>query len=520
MPEKPSALNELLRQQLLAARELDHQVTTKNTSGTILEIPDTGKAVSGAYEQLRNAAEYAEEHLLLQKAIRRFFNRNLFITNRKRHDLGLELIIDLTQAGYLQGKHYNKSVTSTLGTLVEQYMETHRQLRQARITRETADNWILALLSTEAENLLNPHNVQQSILPLAYNYFLQAMPAERFADTSEPNDYELCLYIAIHQAILKSDLDVIRHDLHRLYKQSLEDTDGFIHLSKKVDELFSDRQTQMLKRTVSRHGAPFRILKGLNNDYVDIAELLPERQVFLAAYSKQIDHEYQRLGKRLAKGLLKSITFIIITKLLIGAAMEVPYDILVHGNVMLLPLAVNLFFPPLYLVSIVSNLRLPSDANKRSVYNFMEQMLYGDAAPQIQAPRRRRASKSTKIAYILLFVIPMMLTVLILDSIGFNAMQMIIFFIFFSATSFLGFRLSAMVRDLELIPRRAGLLGSLQDFFYLPFVTLGQWLSRKYSQINIVARFLDVAVELPLKSVLRLLQQWMNFLREQHENLY
>jgi hypothetical protein len=114
----------------------------------------------------------------------------------------------------------------------------------------------------------------------------------------------------------------------------------------------------------------------------------------------------------------------------------------------------------------------------------------------------------------------MMFTVLILESIGFNAMQMVIFFVFFSATSFLGFRLSAMVRDLELIPRRAGLLGSLQDFFYLPFVTLGQWLSRKYSQINIVARFLDVAVELPLKSVLRLLQQWMNFLREQHENLY
>jgi hypothetical protein len=35
-----------------------------------------------------------------------------------------------------------------------------------------------------------------------------------------------------------------------------------------------------------------------------------------------------------------------------------------------------------------------------------------------------------------------------------------------------------------------------------------------------VARFMDLAIELPLKSILRLVQQWMNFIREQHEELY
>jgi hypothetical protein len=48
---------------------------------------------------------------------------------------------------------------------------------------------------------------------------------------------------------------------------------------------------------------------------------------------------------------------------------------------------------------------------------------------------------------------------------------------------------------------------------------VGQWISRKYARVNIVAHFLDVAIELPLKTVLRLLRQWTKFLNEKHDEL-
>ena len=522
MSDKPSFLNELLRQQLLVAHELDQRIIVQNTTGTILEIPDTGKIVSTAYEQLRNAAEYGEEHLLLQKAIKRFFKRNLFVSKRQRHDLGLELIIDLTQAGYLQGSHFSEATSAALGTHIEQYMLTHKRLRQAHVPREVADNWILALLATDAENILHPHNVLQGTLFMAYNYFLQTLSKEQFADLPNNDNYELCLYIAVHQAIAKSDIDIIRHDLHRQYQQTLEDTRGFIKLGQRVDELFGSQLTQTLKRVVSRRGAPFRVLKSLTDTQEDgdVAELLPHKDSFLEIYSRQIDDEFQRLNKRLARGLVKSVIFIIITKLLIGLAIEVPYDLLVQGHIIVVPLAINLLFPPLYMVSQKLSLRLPSSANKLSVQNYMEQLLYGEVPRQIPVPKRRRTTPGIRLVYGLVFAVPVVLTLLLLQSLDFNIVQMLIFFVFFSTASFLGFRLSGMVRELELSTHRTGLLGSLQDFFYLPFIFLGQWLSRKYSQINIVARFMDLAIELPLKSLLRLLQQWINFLRDRHEELY
>lgn len=520
MPGKASSLNELLQRQLYAAHELDRQVSSQNTAGTILEIPSTGTIVSTAYEQLRNAAEYAQEHLLLQRAIKRFFKRNLFVANRRGRDLGIELIVDLTQAGYLQESQFSRNTAAELNKQIEQYMAAHDRLRLAHIARETADNWILALLSSSAEHLLNPHHVEQATLFFTYEHFLHSIPKEKFVAAGQGDDYDFCLYIAIHQSILKSDIDLIHYNIHTLYQQPLEDTAGFIHLSKRIDDLSVSQLTVRLKRIVSRYGAPFRILKSLTDDHAEAGELLPDKDKFLELYEKQIDTEYKQLDKRLARGLAKSIIFLIITKLLIGLAVEIPYDIAMHGQVILLPLVINLFFPPLYMAMLVLSLNLPSAANKRSIRNYMEQLLYGNVKSQIHVPKRHRTGIAARIVYAFLFMIPLVITVFILRQTGFNVVQMAIFFVFFSTASFLGFRLSTLVRDLELTTRQAGLWLSLQDFFYLPFVVSGQWLSRKYSQLNIVARFMDVAIELPLKTILRLLRQWMNFLREKHEELY
>src|SRR4051812_28913385 len=114
MPEQISPLNELLQQQLAIAAQRDQHAANLNASGTPLEIPGTGKILSSAYEQLRNAAEYAEEHLLLQRAIKRFCKRNLFLTRHDTKGLGNELIVELVQAGYISGSRYSTGTAHSL----------------------------------------------------------------------------------------------------------------------------------------------------------------------------------------------------------------------------------------------------------------------------------------------------------------------------------------------------------------------------------------------------------------------
>lgn len=520
MPNQISPLNELLRQQLIIAKQIDESILKDNATGPMMEVPSTGTLLSSAYEQLRNAAENAEEHLLLQRAIKRFCKRNLFLAHRKTEGLGQELIVELVQSGYLQGDEFSKHVANKIDNLIEAYMGIFGPLRKSHVDRETAIDWILSLIASEAENQLNPHHAKQALVYFAYHHFLQTVPRDNLDTLTESDKFEFCMYIAVHQALLKSDLDTVRYDLNILYRQSPQDTDGFKNLNRQIDELFMHKLTFQIRRIIIRHGAPLRILKSMISDRDDLSEILLSEDQFLDAYRWQIDLEYQRIRKRLNRLFVKSIIFLFITKVLIGIAVEVPYDLIVNGTVALLPLVINLSFPPIYLASLRINLHLPSTANAQTIEHYMQRLLYDDSFPEALVLKQRVLSPMGKLIYSLCFFVPFAITIFILDRLSFNVVQMIIFFVFFSTASFLGFRLNMLVREMELTSRQGTFLASIRDFFYLPFIVAGQWLSRKYSRINAVARILDIAIELPLKTVLRLIRQWISFLNEQHEELY
>ena len=93
------------------------------------------------------------------------------------------------------------------------------------------------------------------------------------------------------------------------------------------------------------------------------------------------------------------------------------------------------------------------------------------------------------------------------------------FFIFLSAASFLGFRLSRMIREIESIETHQNGVTLLRDFLYMPFVVVGRYLSDKYARVNVIALMLDMLIELPLKTILRLVRQWSAFISAKKDQL-
>ena len=67
-----------------------------------VHVTGAGRTLTVAYEQLRIAAEYTEEDLLLQRAARRFYRRVFMSRDEERiANSGEELIGELTLAGYI-----------------------------------------------------------------------------------------------------------------------------------------------------------------------------------------------------------------------------------------------------------------------------------------------------------------------------------------------------------------------------------------------------------------------------------
>ena len=487
-----------------------------------VNIVGAGGALTAAYEQLRNAAENTEEHLLLQNAIKRFY-RQLFITRDEQlvHRSGNELAVELTLAGYVANDTLTKEQLDTIATLAVDHYQAYEGLQKRHsLNADNSFGWILDTLAVAVEGVLNDHRRDRAFIDFAYTHLSSLIPEESVTVKSKTDDYGAALFAAIHKALLKSDLAVIRASLLDRYQVNVNDLQNYVTYNKQIDGLLDSSMTDTLFHIVDRQGAPLRIIRRMIDEREDFEQLLPRREVFLEAYEQQVNHEYSRISRRINRAIVRSVIFLIITKFLIGIAIEVPYDYWAHGKIILQPLLINLAFPPLYMVALRLTHTLPGYANTTALIERADSMLYGDKTVLMKNQLGdRRYGPVFSAVYVFISMVIFGAVIWSLLMLDFSLVHIAIFFVFISAASFLGFRLSRLIRELEVVRSSSNGLTFIRDLIYLPFVVVGQWMSDKYSRLNIVTIVLDMLIELPLKTVLRLVRQWGAFIDDRKDRI-
>ncbi len=518
-----NAIGQRLVANLAGATHADDKLRRELSHAEKINVVGAGGSLTAAYEQLRNAAENTEEHLLLQNAIRRFY-KQLFITRDEAlvQTSGNELAVELTFAGYVANDSLAKFQIESISKLATSHYKLYEKLLKKRsISSDTSNNWVLDTLSVEVEGVINQHFHDKAFTNFSYEYLQTLVPAEVVVAKGDTVDeYGAALLIAVHKALLKSNTAVIRTALLQRYQVPLDNVDAYMTFNKRVDFLIGSSMADKLYRMVDRQGAPLRIMRRMMEDHEEFASWLPRREVFLEKFEQQVNKEYTQIGRRINRAIVRSVIFLIITKFIIGIAVEVPYDFWAHGEIIWLPLIVNLIFPPLYMVALRLTHTLPGFANTASLVDRVDSMLYGEKTTLVKKQLSARRYGSIFSALYVLFSLAVFGGVLwLLLMLGFSLVHIAIFFIFISAASFLGFRLSRLIRELEIVRSSSNGLTFLRDVVYLPFVVVGQWMNEKYSQINIVATILDMLIELPLKTVLRLVRQWGAFIDDRKDRI-
>lgn len=484
-----------------------------------LHVDGAGKALLSAYEQLRNAAEYAEDHLLLKRAISRFYKRNfLSRSHRAVRESGEELILDLTLAGYLENDSVPMSILPVISSLALDYYQAYD--RMPADYRGRSGDWIIDVLAVRVEGLLYDHSYQDGFAQFSYDYFLEVLDVDDSPALKE-SDYSLSLFTAVSRSLIKADNATIRSGLLARFNVAPTSLDDYIKVNKRIDSLLESDTTEKLTRLVDRRGAPLRILWRMVESKEDTAALLAGSDTaFLDAYENQVRTEYSRIDRKIKQGIGKSIVFLIITKVLIGVVIEVPYDKIVHGEILWVALAINLFFPPVYMVLLSLTLAMPGQANTRALVDNIEQLIYGEKLNKIPLRSTGRSfSGSFGVIYAIIFLLVFGGASWLLSNFEFTFVHLVIFFVFLSTASFLGFRLSRNIREVEVIDSDQSAITIVRDVIYMPFVVVGHWLSDKYSRVNVMTLILDMAIELPLKSFLYLVRQWSAYITNKKDEL-
>lgn len=519
--DEPNTLAQRFAQALAAAEAASVERKEQLEKAEKVHVVGAGSFVTAAYEQLRNAAEYAEDHLLLQKAIRRFYRR-VFLTQSAESiaKSGSELVTELTFAGYLANDSVAELTIIEINRLAVTYHEVFSKIQTSdKVVSSRGEAWAIDVLSVEAAQLLRPAHTKEAFAQFAFDYFKQTMDKAEVFGPKTPEDFDPALFSAIHKTLLKSDPALIRASLLGRYGVSPSDFAAYCHVNAEIHKLLDSETNEKLIRYVDRYGAPLRIILRMLENKTDVAELLPRKTKFINAFESQVEDEYAAIGKRINRGIVKSVIFLIITKFIVGIALEVPYDYMVHGHIIMPALLFNLLFPPVYMVLLRTTLALPKDANTKKLVSQVEDIFYTES-PKKQLRRKASFNPIYNVFYVLLMLVVFFgASWLLVTYLHFEIPHLVVFFIFLSGASFLGFRLSRMIRELESIDSQQNTVTLVRDFLYMPFVVVGRWINEKYAKVNFVSQILDMVIELPLKTILRLIRQWSAFISNKKDQL-
>lgn len=500
--------------------------------GEKITVSRTSRTAGSAYEKVRRAVEYQEEHLVRRTAIRRILERR--VQSMDEHDVSRgELVLrELIWAKYLPNKEVPITMIERVDRVIAKYDVLLEAAPDNKEQQRLQAEWIFDALSTEVEYLLHPPVADEALASFMFDRVKQELVWE--AQKVDSKQQDMLVYIAIHRALLKSNLATLRYRLLTLYfphwnkatdAQVREVADKLPTIIKAIEDQITHPLADQVFRYMRKFTFVFWVLRDVIEKH-DMKALAADQGKLATAVRNAAYARYDRFKKRRSRTVARAVLFLFLTKMLLALIIEVPYEFFVLHHIDRLSLAVNILFHPLFLALIGSTLTIPAKRNTEQLIKYVKGVLDQDpqalgAVFKIKKPWTQGAlgqffTGIYALTYVVSYgAIAWFLAVVL----NFNVVSVSLFLFFFSLVTFFGLRIRQSVRELLVVERQGSIIGTIFDFFMLPIIRAGRWLSLRASKLNVFAFFLDYVAEAPIKLAIELVEGWIAFVKAQKEEI-
>jgi hypothetical protein len=482
------------------------------------------------YEKFRNAIDYRDEHLLRKNAAWRILKRKLliekFLINQTEEKLAEQIIQEMIRAGYLKNNSEPKSKIAKIKGVIEKYhaLATRADLK----TKEYL--WLLEIEACEIDEILAPQDRERALVRFAFEVMNGRIESNR--GEIDEREKELQVFIATNRTLLKSDDGILSYGLWRLFYPDWETADdkllveialNFSRIKKEITEQLNHPWKKSLTKIFRRFAVVFWTFQSIiEKDPAAAAAVFDDPVRLELEANKACEARYRDVRRKLSRGVIRSIFYVFFTKTILAILIELPLDQLVSGAVNYVALAVNLAFPPILMFFVAITVRTPGKKNTALVMQEVKQIVSGERGTQkfnLHAPKKRHplASFILNLLYLAVFAACVYYIMFGLYRVGFTWVSAAIFVFFLSLVSFFGLRIRRPVKEIGIEAKRDNIFTLLIDFFSLPFATVGQYLSIKFSKVNFVAFIFDFIIEAPFKILIEVLEDLFGFWRERKE---
>lgn len=501
-----------------------------------IAVHQVSSKIAFFYEKVRNTVDYKEEHLLRKNAIERILKRRI-MSEKNEYDAAKFLVYELIRARYLPNKRIPEKRIDDIKAVIEKYTFLLNRIpdhSSGPNEKETLFDWIIGIASYEIEEELVPHGREDAIVEFARQVMEKKIKVGEDLKINPQMEKEM-IYVAVLKNLIKSDMDMIRYKLFVMKHSDWVFAPSEEKFSKmalvmpsiiaEIDGIINHPYGENFSRAVKKNLAYFTILQ-------EVAANHPKEMEYIFSHHYHIEdsiketclRKYRSARRKLKRSAVRSITYILITKVILALMIEVPYDKFFVGDINYFALGINIIFPPVLMALAVMNVKVPSRENTNLIVSGIEEMIYDSyKTPPFQIkPAISRNSfffDIFKILYFLVFALSFGGIIFILSKLGFNVVSMIFFLFFLSVVSYFSIRIRQNARELLVVQEKEGVVGFTTGLFFMPIIQVGQWLSVKLSNINVFVYVLDFIIEAPFKTFVEIFEAWIYYLKEEKDKI-
>jgi hypothetical protein len=507
------------------------------------------------YEKIRNSVDYKEEYLLRKNAIFRILKRQIVIEGAmaltpkdlNANEIAEHLLIELIRAGYLSNNKIHENKISEIGGVISKYLKLRKyfielnknqagQLQKKEIEHKAElVRWLIAMAASEVEENLSNSEVNRTVIEQMRAVLNKniALPA----DSPYVNDKSTQINVGIYRNYFKCDHDMLSYVLlgSLLPEWRRNPNDDYIReiavnlvaWRERINEQIDHPLSGQFNRIIARYTIFFTILLEVITE--NPREVYENFQRDPKAFPRQVKNVYNSryaiYKNKLWRAAVRSIIYIFLTKSVFAILLEVPAATWMGEKVNDVSLAINITFPALLLFAMVLFTKFPSQDNAIKVVEGIEEIIFVEKARtepfELRTPAKRSRTMHAVfgIIYTITFFLTFGLIVWVLQQIQFSWVSIIIFLFFLAFASFFSIRIRKNLKDLVIVPPQENIFSFVADFFYVPVVATGKWLSEKFSRINVFVFFLDFIIEAPFKIFVEITEEWTKYVKERKDEL-
>lgn len=500
-------------------------------------VSETVSFFGFAYEKIRNAVEFNEEHLIRRLAIARILRRRLAI-NPKGIAEGENLAREILWGRYLPADQLSMTDIDLFQKIIDSYIAFFHKIKEThRISNvDTLNDIIFDLLSTEIEEALNSDVTAKKAAEMYFFYQTLVRKVRIEGESEETRD--TYFYVAAEKALAKNDtafimyhLFVLRYGvLHTMSPEQIDATAREFHtyLSDST-KILNNEYDEKLTKFAKKQSAPFRILYSLLDKHPDEDQ---QRKIITSSASLKeavqavCEDRYKLTTLKLRNAAVRSITYIFLTKMILVLIFEIPVTRIIYGELHMLPIGINTLFPPVLMAIIVSIISPPSSQNTHRIFGRIVDILDSDPGFETKTTVIAQDGRSRRpilllgftLIYLLVFFTVFMGIYILLDLLGFNIISKAIFIFFISVVAFFGYRIRQTAKE-YVLEMEGNVIISFITFLFLPILYLGKFLSKQVARINLFIILFDYIFEAPFKFVIEIVEEWSRFLKARKDEL-